>query len=277
MTHPICRTATPEEIELMLDWAADEGWNPGLADARAFQAADPQGFFVAEAEGQPVAAISVVNHSPQMAFLGLYLCLPDYRGRGIGYALWTQALTHAGERTVGLDGVPAQEANYAKSGFVLAGRTRRFEGTLDRCDTPPTLASATDLEAIARLDRAANGYDRPTFLAAWTAQSDSRKTVLLRTPLGITGFATARLCRDGCKIGPIVAATVDEALTLARQAASALDRTGVIIDTPDVPGGLGQNLQGMGFEESFATARMYRGPAPSPGPTLQAITTMELG
>ncbi len=277
MTHPICRTATLGEIELMLDWAADEGWNPGLADARAFQEADPQGFFVAEAEGQPVAAISVVNHSPQMAFLGLYICRPDYRGRGIGYALWTHALNHAGARTVGLDGVPAQEANYAKSGFGLAGRTRRLEGALDRSDTPPPLATVADLEAIARLDRAANGYDRPAFLAAWTAQSDSRKTVLTRTPQGITGFATARLCRGGCKIGPIVAPTVDEALTLARQAASALGRTSVVIDTPDAPQGLGQRLQDMGFEESFATARMYRGPAPWPGPTLQAIATMELG
>ncbi|KHQ51344.1 GNAT family N-acetyltransferase [Mameliella alba] len=277
MTQPNCRTATLEEIELMLDWAADEGWNPGLADAQAFQAADPEGFFVAEVDGKTVAAISVVNHSPQMAFLGLYLCLAEYRGRGIGYALWTRALTHAGARTVGLDGVPAQEANYAKSGFVLAGRTRRFEGTLDRCDTAASLAGAADLDAITRLDRAANGYDRPAFLAEWTTQSDSRKTVLLRGPQGITGFATARLCRDGCKIGPIVAPTVDEALTLARQAASALECTDVIIDTPDIPGGLGQNLQGMGFEESFATARMYRGPAPSPGPTLQAIATMELG
>jgi GNAT superfamily N-acetyltransferase len=277
MTQPNCRTATLEEIELMLDWAADEGWNPGLADARAFQAADPEGFFVAEVDGKTVAAISVVNHSPQMAFLGLYLCLPEYRGRGIGYALWTQALNHAGARTVGLDGVPAQEANYAKSGFVLAGRTRRFEGKLDHCDTAAILANAADLDAITRLDRAANGYDRPAFLAEWTTQSDSRKTVVLRTPQGITGFATARLCRNGCKIGPIVAPTVDEALTLARQAASALACTGVIVDTPDVPGGLGQSLQGMGFEESFATARMYRGPAPSPGPTLQAIATMELG
>ena len=26
------------------DWAAAEGWNPGLSDAVAFQAADPTGF-----------------------------------------------------------------------------------------------------------------------------------------------------------------------------------------------------------------------------------------
>ena len=32
------------EIQMLLDWAAVEGWNPGIKDVRAFQAADPQGF-----------------------------------------------------------------------------------------------------------------------------------------------------------------------------------------------------------------------------------------
>ena len=50
------RTADADEIALMLDWAADEGWNPGLDDAAAFRAADPDGFFVAEVDGEPVAA-----------------------------------------------------------------------------------------------------------------------------------------------------------------------------------------------------------------------------
>src|SRR3712207_6914266 len=32
----------------ILDWAAAEGWNPGLRDADAFWAADPDGFMLAE-------------------------------------------------------------------------------------------------------------------------------------------------------------------------------------------------------------------------------------
>ena len=82
------RRARKDEIGLILDWAAAEGWNPGLDDAAAFFAADPQGFFIAENDGEPIAAISVVNHSERFAFLGLYLCLRNWRGRGIGYALW---------------------------------------------------------------------------------------------------------------------------------------------------------------------------------------------
>ena len=106
------RTATLRDLSLILDWAADEGWNPGLDDAEAFFAADPAGFFVAvDEQDNPVASISVVNHTDDFAFLGLYIVRKEFRGRGIGLGLWKHALQHAGARTVGLDGVEAQQDN----------------------------------------------------------------------------------------------------------------------------------------------------------------------
>ncbi|MBD3624312.1 MAG: GNAT family N-acetyltransferase, partial [Rhodobacteraceae bacterium] len=190
MTGSLCRVATLPEIEKVLDWAAEEGWNPGLDDAAAFHAADPEGFFIAEVAAQPVAAISVVNHSDDFSFLGLYLCLPEYRGQGIGYSLWTHALAHAGSRTVGLDGVPEQEANYARSGFSLVGRTRRLEGTFPVVTLSAHLATADDRDALANLDQRANGFARTTFLETWTAHRASRRTVLLTAGTDIAGSAT---------------------------------------------------------------------------------------
>lgn len=277
MSDPIYRTATAAEIAAMLDWAAAEGWNPGQDDAAAFRAADPEGFFIAEVSGTPVAAISVVTHSDTFAFLGLYLCRPAFRGQGIGYALWTHAMAHAGDRTIGLDGVPAQEANYARSGFVRAGATRRLQGPLPA--TPRYLSNATEAEfaQIAQLDHAANGFARPDFLRTWTAPSATRKTVVTRDGDTVTGVATVRLCREGCKIGPVLAPDAEAAFALAGQAAAALDQTEAIIDLPDSATAFDTMLRGHGFVETFATARMYRGPAPAPGANLQAIATMELG
>ena len=76
------------------DWARIEGWNPGLDDAPPFWAADPLGYFLAEVDGQPAAAISVVNHDDSFAFLGLYLCRPAFRGRGIAKRLMIDAMSH---------------------------------------------------------------------------------------------------------------------------------------------------------------------------------------
>ncbi|MCA0921160.1 GNAT family N-acetyltransferase [Pseudooceanicola nanhaiensis] len=278
MTAPLYRTASAAEVGLMLEWAAEEGWNPGADDAAAFHAADPQGFFVAEIRGIPVAAISVVVHSETMAFLGLYLCRPEYRGRGIGYALWTHALKHAGGHTVGLDGVAAQQANYAKSGFVLAGSTTRYEGRLDgRADAQVRPLVVADAPAVARLDLAANGYARPAFLLAWMAKSASRQSYVMEERGQITGFATLRRCHHGAKIGPVIATDAGAALQLVRAALADHPATPVIIDLPEANAALAEALSALGFEATFATARMYRGPAPQAGPMLQAIATMELG
>ncbi|KUF10750.1 GNAT family N-acetyltransferase [Pseudoponticoccus marisrubri] len=277
MTGAHFRTATLAEVAQMLDWAAEEGWNPGLDDAGAFPAADPEGFFVAEIDGSPVAAISVVNHSDSFAFLGLYLCQPAFRGRGIGLALWRHALAHAGDRSIGLDGVPAQQANYARSGFDLVSRTQRLSGRFAPEALTLPLAGPGDLAALDRLDRVANGVTRPRFLRAWLTNGPTRKTVILREGATITGFATARACQQGCKIGPIIAPGPSEASLLARQAAAALEQAEVTIDIPETGKSFAQMLQGAGFEQGFETARMVRGRVPKAGPQLQAVATLELG
>ena len=54
---------TEDEVRLAVDWAAREGWNPGLADADAFRSADPDGFLIGRVDGAPVAVISAVCSS----------------------------------------------------------------------------------------------------------------------------------------------------------------------------------------------------------------------
>jgi len=149
----IIRQMTREDLSTALDWAALEGWNPGLEDADAFFRADSEGFFAAEIDGALAASMSVVNHSDTFSFAGLYICRPEFRGRGIGLALWTQALDHAGDRTIGLDGVPAQQDNYRKSGFEWAGETLRFAGDVASAANPAVRrAEADDIPALLALD-----------------------------------------------------------------------------------------------------------------------------
>ena len=275
-----CRLATRDEVALVLDWAADEGWNPGLDDSAAFYAADPAGFFVAERDGAPVAAVSVVNHSRGGAFLGLYLCRAEWRGQGVGFALWSHALAHAGARSVGLDGVAAQQANYARSGFVLIGATLRWQGQLSaKADHAVRPALSHDGPVIAALDMAACGVARPAFLAAWLTDCATRRSFVLERGGVVTGFATLRLARDGCKIGPVVAASASDALRLAQAALAGVPVGSgpVVLDLPEANRPLALRLTALGFTNSFTTARMFRGPPPVAGPMAQAIATMELG
>src|SRR5260370_17096689 len=66
------RVMRPDEIALAADWAAAEGWNPGLDDAACFVTVDPDGFFIGELDGAPAATISCVNYDERFAFLGFY-------------------------------------------------------------------------------------------------------------------------------------------------------------------------------------------------------------
>ena len=274
------RAMTRAELDVALDWAAAEGWNPGLDDADAFWTSDPGGFFVAEADGAPVAAISVVNHSDTFAFLGLYLCLPSHRGRGIGLGLWHHALAHAGDRTVGLDGVEAQQANYEASGFARAGETTRLVGRIEAA--PPVglaMARPPDVPALVSLEAAASGTPKPAYLRGWFTGAATRTTFVLRRGGRIAGCATVRRCRTGAKVGPLIAGWMDDALSLVA-AATRWAGTDVVIDVPGRSLGFGPALTSHGFAEGFRTVRMYRGPAPSApsgGPILFGVASLELG
>ena len=121
-------TATAAEIDWLIGLAAEEGWNPGTDDAAAFHAADPEGFLVARVDGRAVAGVSVVRQDAASGFLGLYLCAPEWRGRGYGRRVWRAGLAHLDGRRIGLDGVAAQEANYRREGFAVAWRNHRYAG-----------------------------------------------------------------------------------------------------------------------------------------------------
>ncbi len=267
------RTMTKADLGVALSWAADEGWNPGVEDAEPFYAADPEGFFVAELNGQPVAAISVVNHTDALAFLGLYICRPEHRGQGIGLGLWTHAVRHAGSRTIGLDGVPDQQANYEASGFRHAGQTQRFEGRIggDR-HSDIRLATPSDIPHLSALEATATGYAKNRLNAAWLAQADTRQTLCL----GERAFATWRKCQGRSKIGPLVAPDLDTATVLILHIA-ALAPDGIVIDLPQHMGPLAKWCEDRGLTVSFGTARMYKGKAPQPGRDLFAVSTLELG
>jgi hypothetical protein len=53
------RTMRPDEISIAVNWAAAEGWNPGLADDACFAAVDPEGLLIGELDGAPAASRSL--------------------------------------------------------------------------------------------------------------------------------------------------------------------------------------------------------------------------
>src|SRR5689334_12472968 len=151
------RTMSADEVALAVDWAAAEGWNPGLSDASCFAAAAPSGFLLGELAGAPAATLSVVNYDEHFSFLGFYIVRPDLRGRGLGLRIWQAGMARAGSRAIGLDGVVAQQDAYRKSGFVFAYNNIRYGGWVGPLiESPPNTVPLTEVPfaLIAREDAA---------------------------------------------------------------------------------------------------------------------------
>ncbi|MEZ0309461.1 MAG: GNAT family N-acetyltransferase [Ramlibacter sp.] len=275
------RTMTREDLALAIEWAAAEGWNPGLHDASCFHAADPDGFLVGVLDGEPVASISVVKYGTDFGFLGLYIVKPGYRGRGLGLGVWRAGMASLAGRNVGLDGVIAQQDNYRKSGFVLAWRNVRQEGTgggAPVTDNRVVELARVPFAQVRDYDAAFFPADRTNFLQCWIRQPGC--TALGWQEAGqLQGYGVLRPCRTGYKVGPLVAdnPAIAEQLLLALKArTAAADK--LYLDTPESnPGALALARQ-HGMHAVFETARMYTQAAPplSMG-RLYGVTSFELG
>ena len=279
------RTATPDAFAIAVKWAQDEGWNPGLGDLDAFFAADPNGFLIGYADGRPVSSISVVRYGDDFGFLGFYIVRPEARGKGYGLTTWKAGMEYLGSRTVGLDGVVAQQDNYRKSGFRLVGRNIRFSG-VPRIVAGATAVEIAEVEAghagqIGKLDQACFGTPRADFLKAWVyaAPGAGRKSFAAFENGDLEGFATIRKCVDGYKIGPLFAQARQTAEALF-QACCAHAEAGstVVLDVPEMNVPATKMAEHAGLAPLFETARMYRGPAPElPWSNIFGVTTFELG
>lgn len=275
------RTMRRDEVDLAVEWAAGEGWNPGLHDAEPFHAADPDGFLVGLLDGEPVATISAVRYADSFGFVGFYIVAPPHRGRGYGLRTWNEAIARLAGRNIGLDGVVDQQPNYRKSGFRLAYRNVRFCGTSggDAADDADIVPLAdVPLAALLRYDAPFFPAARGAFLRSWFEQPGHVGAAVVRDG-GLAGYGVLRPCRSGCKIGPLFADDPRDAERLfgwlrARAPAGAP----VFLDIPETNAEAVALVRRHGMSAAFETARMYTGEFPDlPITRLYGVTTFELG
>ena len=275
------RTMTRPEVDLAVDWAAAEGWNPGLSDADCFYAADPDGFLIGLLGDQPVATLSAVKYGDFFGFIGFYIVRPEDRGRGCGIRIWNAGLARLEGRTMGLDGVVDQQVNYQKTGFSLAYRNIRYQGIGGGLfpAAPGIVPLATlPFGEICAYDKPFFPDDRVRFLKCWIEQPRSTALGILRNGR-LAGYGVLRPCRSGYKVGPLFADSpfFAEELFLALKA-HAPEGAPIYLDPPAVNPAAVDLANRHNMTAVFETARMYRGKSPDlPMKRLFGVTSFELG
>ncbi len=275
------RTMTQEEVALAIEWAAKEGWNPGLYDGDCFYEADQNAFLVGLLDGEPIATISATRYGESFGFLGFYIVRPEYRGRGYGIQIWNQGLKYLEGRNIGLDGVVAQQDNYKKSGFKLAYRNVRYEG-YGGGDAPESTEiiklSELAFETITTYDQLFFPENRTSFIKSWINQTGCNALGIIQNGK-LAGYGVMRKCRFGYKIGPLFAASPELAATLFLSLKAGIKATDLFyLDTPEVNHAAVTLAKSNNMKVVFETARMYTGTQPDiPLKQIFGVTSFELG
>jgi Acetyltransferase (GNAT) family. len=278
----ILRTMSADDVALAVEWAAAEGWNPGLHDAECFRAGDPNGFFIGVWRGEPVACISAVAYGEHLGFIGLYIVKPEFRGRGFGMRVWQHGMDYLRNRNVGLDGVIAQQANYRKSGFRLAYRNIRFQGVFqavahDAARSTILNASALPFERLFDYDRFCFPAARERFLAVWLGQPDVIALAAVHDG-HVAGYGVLRRCRAGCKIGPLFADSDEIASDLFDALVARMPGEVIVLDVPETHPAAVALAERHGMTSVFETARMYTQEPPAIQiERMFGVTSFELG
>ncbi|NET51579.1 MAG: hypothetical protein F6K09_23570 [Merismopedia sp. SIO2A8] len=197
-----------------------------------------------------------------------------------------------GDRMMGLDGVLAQQANYAKSGFHPAHRSIRYEGkgisTSLSLDTmaPCVPLSSLSIDEVIAYDRPFFPDDRADFINTWITQPEHYGLAVLEQN-ALAGYGVIRPCHTGYRIGPLFANTADIAHHLF---CGLCDRVPpnipFYLDAPVINKAAIALVERYQMTPVFEAARMYRGAEQTIRPLLEqhdgtgrvfGITTFELG
>lgn len=229
---PPLRLLSPEDLRGLMALSAAAGWNQTEADWRRLLALEPEGCFGIEAEGRLAACSTAICYGKDLAWIGMVLTLPEFRGRGYATALTGHCLEYCGKRGVArvkLDATDLGRPVYARLGFLEEYAVERWAGELPA-------APAAPMEPDYRLDRMAFGADRSRLLALAGA---------------------ARAGRVAQYIGPIVARSAGEARERVLRCGA---RGAAFWDLPRANPAAEALARSLGFERRRSLVRMRRGP-----------------
>lgn len=226
-------TLSETDLPDLLRLSEAAGWNQTEEDWKRLLELEPEGCFGLAVEGRIGASATVITYGRELAWIGMVLTLPEYRGRGYATQLMQRCLDYCGLRgiaTVRLDATEQGRPVYAKLGFVDEYEVQRRAGSLAPCEPRP---AAFDFA----LDRQAFGADRSRLLER-------------------TGCA--RPGRLASYIGPVTARTAAE----AREIVLHCGLSGPCFwDVPAANPPALELAESLGFRPVRRLMRMRRGPA----------------
>lgn len=257
-----------DDIADAVKLSMEAGWNQVAADW-AMMLKLGQAFGIKDG-GRLVASGLALPHPPDFGWLSMVLVTKTHRHQGLATALLRHLMACLDARglTPMLDATPQGRAIYLPLGFHDIEPISRWRGEGRGINAHPTaepVNCARDGEAF--------GANRSAILADLLSRPQA-----FALSGGMDAFLLSRMGRTALQLGPIVAASAEQAVSLLDQAI-AMASGPVVIDVPDRETELRSALTRHGFAVERGFIRMARGRTKAFGePALmRAIAGPELG
>jgi GNAT superfamily N-acetyltransferase len=231
------RILEPSDVPQALSLSQAVGWNQTAADWSLVIEMNPAGCFAMDVEGSVVATTTSIRYGTTLAWIGMVLTHPEFRGRGYARALMQCTLDHLSDvATIKLDATEFGAPLYRKLGFEDECPIERWIG---QSQPHPVEVKSFTYPAF---DKEAFGADRSVLLERLARiESASLKDA----------FAMGR----GNRFGPCVSRSKDSAQLLAQWFLARHPNKEIVWDVfPE-----NNQAQSQGFHLSRRLTRMTRG------------------
>lgn len=271
-------------VRMLVKWAEDEGWNPGLFDADVYYNTDPNGYYGFFYEDTLIAGGAIVSYNNEFGFMGLFIVKHEFRGKEIGRKLWYQRRNTLLKRikegaSIGMDGVVTMQPFYEKGGFKIAFRDERYEkiGTEFTVDKNISPINKDDFDSILEYDKQCFGFSRPQFLKPWI-ELPGNKTFKYFESGKLKGFVIIRKTAKGYKVCPLFADNEIIAEELYKASLNSVVGEYLYLDIPVTNAKAVELIKKYNATYVFECARMYYGTPPVVEfDKIFGLTTFEVG
>jgi GNAT superfamily N-acetyltransferase len=256
-----------QHLEGALELSREMSWPYRLEDW-VFALELGQGFVLHNGAGAVIATAAWWAFGEDHASAGMIIVAKAAQGRGHGARLMDALLAAAHPRTITLNSTAEGLALYETRGFVRIGVVQQHQGVPHEHHRAPPASlvramAASDVEAVAGLDRQARGWTRQQMLDRLLHAGDGHVLVRDGEP---RGYAMSRLFGRGHVIGPVVAESAADARALIDAALARLGQVFVRVDT-SATSQLGDWLESIGLRQVGDATTMVKGPhIPPAGP-----------
>jgi len=258
-------------------------WNQTERDWERLIAFNPDGCFAAEVDGRVAGSATTTVYDGGVAWIGMVLVAPAFRGKGIGRKLLEASIRHLKMKNVPsikLDATPLGEPLYASIGFKGYRKITRMRGQGMKTGMPESIRRARpeDAATVLQLDSLAFGCGRRQVIKALLEDFPERAFVSDGRD-GVNGMVLGRRGASADQAGPLAAADDETALALLAAALAAVEAPECVLDVPETSAACMKMLERAGYvmERQFTRMRLGAEAAPERWAAYRVVHCPELG